>query len=477
MKTKVEPAAENEVELSVEIPADAVKKVYERTVSAFRHELQIPGFRKGHVPRGMVVAHVGEQVIREQTLEDAIPAWGDAALRDAGLHENVVGTSDLKADPLDENADYRFSIKVQLMPTPTLGEYKGLEVPKRKVEVSEEQVDAQMAQLQERLATLQPVEDRPVQSGDFVLMDVDGSHDGKPIPDAQGKNQMFEVGNAQLIPGFEEEIVGVAPGEEKTFELTFPDDYQAQDLAGEKATFTVEIKEIKAKVAPEFDDAFATDISEFETLAELRADLRKRMEAAAADTSDSDFRTAAVDRAVDNATVRVPQVLIDREAHRLYHDLEKSIGERGITMEAYLSVLEKTEQEAEEGMRPQAERILKRRLVLDAIAAAEHLSATDDDIAAAVKHDAEAMGGDYLQLLSDIRKSGRQEQLRAELLVVKTVDYLAENAVEVEMTDADEAAAEEVEADEAAAEAVEDAVEAVEDAADEAADADEAPLA
>ncbi len=421
----------------------------------------------------MIVSHFGEQLIREQALEEAIPKWGDAALREAGLYEDVVGTSDVSAEPLDENADYTFSVRVQLMPTPELGQYKDLEVPKRKVEITDEQVDAQLGQLQERLATLQPVEDRPVQNDDFLLLDVAGVMDGKPIPDAQGTDQMFQVGSAQLLPGFEEQLVGMTQGEEKTFQLRFPDDYQNQELAGEEATFTVQLKEIKAKSVPDLDDAFAADVSEFETLEALRADLRTRMEAVAADAAQRDFRTAAVDRAVEHARVSVPRAMIEREAHRMYHDLEEDIRGRGISMEAYLGIIEKTKEEAEEGMRPQAERVLKRRLVLDAIAQAEQLSVSDDDIIAAVKHDAEVMGGDYLKLLADIRKAGRQEQLRAELLVIKTVDFVAEHAVATEMTEADEAAAEAAAGDEAAPEA---AAPAEQEASDEVSDADTAPV-
>ncbi len=483
MKTKVEPVAENEVELSVEIPADAVSKAYERTVSVLRNDLEIPGFRKGHVPRAMVVGHFGEQLIREQTLEDFIPKWGDDALRDAGLYEDVVGTGDLSAEPLDQNADYTFSVRVQLMPTPELGQYKGLEVPKRKVEIADEQVEAQLGLLRERLATLQPVEDRPVQMGDFVLMDVSSELDGKPIPDAQGTDQMFQIGNAQLLPGFEDELMGLNRGEEKAFQLTFPDDFQTADLRGREATFTVSIKEIKAKVVPALDDAFAADVSEFETLDALRADLRTRMEAVAADGVEREFKSAAVDAAVANARIGVPVAMIDREAHRMYHDLEEDIRGRGISMETYLSVIEKTREEAEDGMRPGAERVIKRRLVLDAIAEAEKLAVTDDEIVVAVKHDAEVMGGDHLKLLADIRKAGRQELLRDELLVVKTVDFVAANAVPTEWTAADEAAAEAAEADATAAEAVEAAVEvaadevAAETAPEEAADADAAPVA
>ena len=442
MKTKVTPTAENEVELSVDIPLETVKKAYERTVSQLRGELQMPGFRKGHVPRDMVVAHFGSELIRGEALEEAIPEWGDEALREAGLWDDAVGTTDLQAGALDETAGYSFSLKVQMMPTPTLGEYKGLEVPRRAVAVSDSQVDAQLAMLQERLASLQPVEDRTVQHGDFVLMDLAGSRDGEPIEGAQGTDQMFEVGRGNLIPGFEEELVGVERGTEKSFDVVFPDDYQAEELAGQPATFRVTVKEIKTKIVPDLDDAFAADVSEFETMDELRDDVRTRLTATAEAGVQREFRADAVDKAVANAKVAVPSSMIDREAHRLYHELEESVGERGLTMDVYLGVLEKSEEEVEEELRPQAELVIKRRLVLDAVAIAEGLSVGDDEMLEMIRADAQALDRDPLQLIADLRESGRQEAVRAEMLLAKTVDFVAEQAVAVEMTEADEAAME-----------------------------------
>ncbi|HET6477138.1 MAG TPA: trigger factor [Ilumatobacteraceae bacterium] len=443
MKTKVSPTGENEVELSVEVPVAAVKKVYDRTVAKVREEMQLPGFRKGRVPVDLVIQNVGADFIRGEALEDAIPEWGDEALHEAGLYDAAVGTSDLQVGPLDETADYSFSLKVQTLPVPTLGEYKGLEVPKREVDVTDDQISAQLAMLQERLSSLQPIEDRPVQDGDFVLMDMSGARDGEPIEGAQGKDQMYEVGRASLIPGFEEELIGVNAGDEKSFDITFPDDYHAEELAGQLATFTVTVKEIKEKVVPELDDAFAADVSEFETMEELSADVRERLQAAAEAGVEREFRAAAVEKAVEHATIAVPVTMVDREAHRLFHQLEERVGEQGLTMDVYLGVLEKTPQDIEEEMRPQAEFIIKRQLVLEAIAEAEKLEVTDDDIAEVVKRDAEALGRDHLQLLADLEKSGRREALRDEMLVAKAADLVADAAVAVPMTEAEEAAAEE----------------------------------
>lgn len=443
MKTKVEPSAENEVLLTVDVPAEAVKRAYDFAVAKVRSDLQLPGFRKGRVPVRLVEQQVGQDYLRAEALEDAIPEWGDQALHEAGLYDDAVGTSDLQAGPLDETQAYTFTLKVQTMPVPVLGDYKGLEVPKREFAVTDGQVDAQLAMLQERLAKLQPVEGRPVQKGDFVLMDFSGTQDGEPIEGAEGTDQVYEIGSGNLIPGFEEAVEGVMNGEEKIFDVTFPDDYHAEHLAGKPATFTVTVKDIKEKVVPELDDAFAVDVSEFDTLDDLRADVRARLEAAAEAGVRREFRAAAVDKAVENATVNVPSTMIDREAHRLYHQLEEQVGEQGLTMEVYLGILQKTEEDIEEEMRPQAEFVIKRQLVLEKIAEAEGLEVTDDDITEVVKRDAEALGREYLQLLADLEKSGRREALRDEMLVAKAADFVAESAVAVPMTEAEEAAAEE----------------------------------
>ncbi len=458
MKTKVEPAAENEVLLTVDVPAEAVKRAYDFAVAKVRSDLQLPGFRKGRVPVRIVEQQVGMDYLRAEALEDAIPEWGDQALRESGLYDDAVGTSDLQAGPLDESTEYSFTLKVQTLPVPVLGEYKGLEVPKREFEVTDGQVDAQLAMLQERLAKLQPVEGRAVQKGDFVLMDFSGTHDGEPIEGADGADQVYEIGSGNLIPGFEEAVEGVMSGEEKIFDITFPDDYHAEHLAGQPATFTVQVKDIKEKVVPELDDAFAVDVSEFDTLDELRSDVRARLEAAAEAGVRREFRAAAVDKAVENATVNVPSTMIDREAHRLYHELEENVGERGLTMDVYLGVLEKTPEDVEEELRPQAEHVIKRRLVLEAIAEAEGLAVGDDEMLEMIKADAAALQRDPLQLIADLRESGRQEAVRDEMLLAKTVDLVADASVPVPLTEEEEAAEEDAAE---AAEAAEEAGEAV----------------
>jgi trigger factor len=435
VKTDVKPSAENEVVLTVEVPAESVKKMYERTLSRLQRETNMPGFRKGHVPRQLVLQRLGEDYVRAEAVQDALPEWYDEAI--SGADVRAVSMPDLVVDPttFDPQQDFSFAATVQVKPTPELGQYKGLEVPRRELQVTDEQIDAQLAMLQERMASLKPVEDRGVKQGDFVLLDLEGSSEGEPIEGAAASDYMTEVGRGNLIPGFEEALEGVVRDEEKIFDVTFPDDYHAEDLQGKPATFKVKVKEIKEKAVPELDDAFAADVSEFETMDELRADVRTRLQASADANVEHEFRTAAVDKAVEMATLTVPPAMVDREAHHLFHDLESRVEERSMSMEIYLQVIDKTSEEVEQELRPQAEQVVKRRLVLEAIAAAEGLEVTEDDMIEQINQDAEALGRDPLQVLADVRESGRADVVRDEMLLARAVALVAKEAVAVPFTE------------------------------------------
>ncbi len=430
MRTDVKSIEENEVLLTVEIPSDVVKTSYERTLSRLARETQVPGFRKGRVPRQIVLQRLGEDYVRNQTLNDALPDWYESALTES--HVDAVSVPEIDFDAFDQEAEFSFTAKVQVRPTPVLGEYLGVHVPRRSVEVTDAQVEAQLAMLQERLASLTPVEGRAVAPDDFVLLDLEGTSDGKPIDGAKASDYMTQVGHGRLVPGFEDNLEGMVVGEDKEFGITFPDDYQAEELRGKDAVFKVHVKEIKTKVVPALDDAFAADASEFATIAELRADVRSRLETAQEASARREFAAGVVDAVVANAVVTVPPAMVERETHELLHDLESTIGEQGLTMDAYLAALQKTAEEVEQEMRPRAEHIVKRRLVLEAVSEAEQLAVSDDELRERIKADAQALGREPEQLVIDVWASGRQDLMRAELLMAKTVDFLVEHAVAVE---------------------------------------------
>lgn len=430
MKTEVKPVAENEVVLEVEVPQDDVRAKVETTIKRLSREIQVPGFRKGHVPGTIVLSRLGKEYVLNQTLQDFLLEWYSSAIDEAAV--DPVSQPDIDFGDFTDATPFAFTAKVQVRPVPVLGQYKGVEVPKRRVEVDEQQVDAQMAMLQERFATLRPVEGRSVRTGDFVVIDFDGSVDGRPIEGAKADDYMVEVGRGQLIPGFEEHLEGVAAGEEKEFRVAFPSDYGAEELQGKEATFKVKVKEVKEKVTPALDDEFAKEASEFETLAELRDGVRARLQSTQEQAAQREYRAAVVAKVVDNATVTIPSGMVDRQVDALYHDLEHTVVDQGMTMQDYLNAMHQTEDEARQALRPRGEAAAKRQLVIDAVREAEHIEVSDDEVRERIKKDAEILQRDPTQLVLDVWASGRQELVRDELVIAKTVDLLVDESLPVE---------------------------------------------
>lgn len=430
MKTQVNPVAENEVQIEVEIPSEEVDRRFDQTLTRVARETTLPGFRKGRVPKQMVLQRFGADYVLGEALQDALPDWYEAALADAKV--NVVSQPELDMDQLRRGEPYTFKATVQVKPEPKLGQYKGLEVPRRVVDVTDAQVDAQLALLQERFATLTPVEGRPVQEGDFITIDFSGRTEQGPLDGASGSDYALQVGSGRLVPGFEEALIGVAAEEEKEFSVVFPEDYQEESLRGVEVTFTATVKDVKQKVTPELNDEFAKDVSEFDTLAELRADVLERLTAAQTAAVEREYQAAVVEAVAEAASLEVPSAMIEREVDLLYHDFEQAVGEQGLTMEAYLSVVGKQPEQVREDLGPRAEANVRRRLVLEAVAAAEDLSVSDEDVRTRIKADAELIGRDGDQLVLDVYAAGRQEAVRDELLMARTVDFLVNEAVAVE---------------------------------------------
>jgi trigger factor len=429
VKTEVKPVAENEVELAVEVPRDDVEAKVERTISRLARETTIPGFRKGKVPRQIVLSRLGEDYVLSQTLNDFLPEWYESAVDKAEL--DPVSMPEIDFGDFTGKEPFAFTAKVQVRPEPVLGAYTGLEVAKDEVEITDAQVEAQLAMLQERFASLTPVEGRAAAKGDFVQIDFAGTVDDEPLEGAHADDYMLEVGQGNLIPGFEDHLEGLVAGDTTSFELEFPDDYQAEELQGKPVTFAVTMKEIKEKVVPPLDDDFAQQASEFDTLDALRDDVRTRLTAARESMVEREYRNRVVEQAVANATVTVPPAMIDRQAHALYHELESTVGERGLEMAQYLEALGKTEEEIEAELRPRAEAEVTRGLVLAAIRDAEKVEVSDDELRARIMEDAELLQRDANQLVLDVYASGRQNMLRDELVIAKTVDFLVEHATPV----------------------------------------------
>jgi trigger factor len=430
VKSNVTELPESRVRVDAEVAADEVERRLQQTAKALGREMKIPGFRKGKVPPPIVLRRVGREAVLDETLRSSLGAWYVDAIDAAGIAP--VGDPEVALGDLPgEGEALTFSIEIGVRPTAELGEYRGLEVGRREPEIDEEAVESELEGLRERLARLEAA-DRPAQKGDFVVVDYVGTIDGEPFEGGEARDQLIELGSGRLIPGFEEQLEGAAAGEERTVEVTFPDDYGAEHLAGKTAQFAVTVKEVKAKELPELDDDFASDAAGFDSLDELREDIRRRLREADESQVEAEFREAAVDAATANARVEVPDRLVEGRAGELWERLSMTLARQGISREAYLRISGKTEEEIVAEARPDAERALRREAVLAAIVEAEGIEATEEELREALEHSAEHENTTPEKLMERLEQAGRLDALRADLATRKAVDLLAESATPIE---------------------------------------------
>jgi trigger factor len=338
-----------------------------------------------------------------------------------------VGEPDVDLGELPaEGQPLTFSIEIGVRPEAQLGDYKGLEVGKREPAASDEQVEAEIEALRERAGRLETVE-RPAETGDFVVMDYKGTLDGEPFAGGDGRDQMVELGSGRLVPGFEEQLTGASAGDERTVEVTFPDDYGAEELAGNDAEFAVTVKEVRAKELPPVDDELAAEAG-FDTLDELREDIRERLSEAEERRVDAEFREAVLDSAVTNAKVDVPEALVEARSRELWEQMLHSLGHQGISKEMYLQISGRSEEEIVAEGKADAERQLKREAVLAAVVAAESIEPSEDELLAALEQAAPSERASANKLLERMRSAGRLDAFKAELAQRKALDLLADSA-------------------------------------------------
>jgi len=420
--------------LTIEVAADvfekAVQEAYRKTASRYN----VPGFRKGKAPRRIIEAAYGEGVFYEDAF-DAV--WGDAY--DAGVEEHKLIPVDRPA--LDINKigkdGVEFIAIVQLQPDVTLGEYKGLPVPKSNTEVTDEEVDKALADEQEKQARFTDV-DRPAENGDRLLLDYSGSVDGEKFEGGTAEDQTLVLGSNMFIPGFEEQLIGIKAGEQKDITVTFPAEYHAENLAGKEAVFACNVKAVQVKELPEIDDDFIADISEFDTVAEWKADKKEKMIAEKQRAASVARENAALKGACDNATVEIPAVMIDRQVDYMVQDLEYRLSGSGLDMNTYCQYLGTTVDEMRKNFREEAEARVKMQLVVDAVIKAEGLSASDEDLEAEIEKYAEDNGMVAEDFKARLNDSDR-DYLRERATVDKAVKLISDSAVETEESASEEA--------------------------------------
>ena len=426
MKTSVRELPESRVRVDVDVEASDVDRRLERTARDLAREMRVPGFRKGKVPPQMVLQRVGRDAVLEQTLRDSLPEWYDRALLEAGI--NPVGDPKLDVPSVPgEGEPLSFSIEVAVRPSATLGQYTGLEVGRAEPEVPEEAIEAELARLREGLASLRPVE-REARDGDFLLVDYRGTADGEPIEGAEARDFLLELGAEGVLEGFDEALTGASAGDQREATVRFPDDYRPERLAGTEATFEVSVKEVREKQLPELDDDFAAQASEFDTLEELREDIVAKLRTVAESRTAEQFREAAVDAAVAQSNVEVPDDVVTARATEMWERVERSLEARGVPAQSYLRMQGRTRDQVIEDAKPDAEQQLKREAVLAAVADAEGIEVTDAELTDSLRHAAEHERTAPEKLVEQLRSTGRDALLREDLRLRKAADLIAESA-------------------------------------------------
>ena len=432
MSVQVEKLEHNMVKLTIEVEAAefdaATKRAYNKKKSSFN----LPGFRKGKVPMNVIEKTYGAGVFYEDAANDIIPKAYADALDEAGI--DVVSRPEIDVTKIGKGESFVFTATVAVKPEVTLGQYKGLEVQKDSVEVTEEEVEAELKKAQEQNAREITVEDRAVKEGDVITLDYAGTIDGVPFDGGTASSQKLEIGSHSFIDTFEDQLVGLNIGDEKDVEVTFPEEYHAPELAGKPATFHVKVLGITEKQLPEIDDDFAQDTTEFDSLEEYKADVRAKLEKSKEDLAKSAMQNVLVEKAVEGATMDIPDAMIDSQVEQMVDEFKQRVSYQGISFEQYLQFTGQNLEALEESMRPEAVKRIQGSLVLEAIVAAESIEATDEDLNKEMEKMASMYQMDVEQIASFIQDE-QKENMKKDIAIQKAVEFLAAEANVTEASD------------------------------------------
>jgi trigger factor len=413
------------MQIEIEVDAERFEKGLQRAFAKNAKKFNIPGFRRGKAPRHIVEKFYGEQILYEDAINDVCPEAYDRAIEENDIHP--VDRPEIDIKQIGKGKSLIFTAKVTVKPEVELGQYKGIEVKKTEAAVTDEDVEKEIGIIRERNARFITIEDRPAADGDFLTIDFEGSIDGKPFDGGKGENYTLVIGSGTFIPGFEEQLVGVSTGEEKEISVNFPDDYGNKDLAGKPALFKVKVKEIKLKELPALDDEFAKDTSEFETLEEYKADLRKKLTERAEHEARHKDEDNVIGKVVENAVVDIPAVMVERRVDNMVYDFDLQLRYQGLDLKKYLEVMGMDIGSFREQFKERAEKEVKTQLVMEKISQVEEIVATDEDTDEEIKRIAE----NYKQSEEEFRqhlKPDDIEYIKDTIVARKTVDFLIEHA-------------------------------------------------
>ncbi|HZK23825.1 MAG TPA: trigger factor [Oscillospiraceae bacterium] len=419
----LEKIDDSKVVLEIEVPeekvADALTQAYRKVVKT----VSIPGFRKGKVPRPILESRFGVEILYEDALELLVPDAYDSAVEEVGIV--ALDKPEIDLVRIEKGKSLIFKATVEVTPEVTLGEYRGVAVTKQLREVAETDLENKLTQLQTQHATLEIVEDSTAENGDIVVIDFTGYQDDEPFAGGAAEGYSIEIGSGQFIPGFEEQMIGMKQGEEKEVEVTFPEDYQEESLAGKPAVFKVKVNEIKRKNLPELDDELAKEISEFDTLAELKEDIMNKLKQKEEERAQTEVENELIEK-VSAATAEfpLPKVLVEREIDRQLSEMEQFLRMQGLTLDKFLELTNRELAELREEQKPEAEKRVKANLVLDAIITKEGIIATDEELDERVDKFAASYGQDVQTIKSYFAAQGQLDVIRQEIQFRKAIDFL-----------------------------------------------------
>lgn len=423
-KTTLEKLDNNKVKLTIHVGQDSFEEGMQKSYLKNRKSISIPGFRKGKVPRKVMEQYFGESILYEDAINEVFPPAYDQAVKETGIEP--VDRPELDIVQIGSGQDFIFTAEVTVKPEVELGQYKGLEVDRVEYIVTDEEVEERIKQTLEQNARWVSVEDRPVKTGDRVILDYSGSIDGELFEGGTAEKQNLEIGSGHFIPGFEEQMVGMELGEEKDLKVTFPEEYHAEELKGKEATFHVKLHEIKEKELPDLDDEFAKDVSEFDTLDEYRADIKQKLEKNAEERSNTELKNNLIDLAVNNAKVDIPDVMVDFELDNMLRDIDNQLRYNGLNIESYLKIANTSIDDFRAQYKDDAYNRVKTQLVIEAIGKAENIEVSEEDY----EKQYELLAKQYNQEVETIKKSlqGGLEHLENSIIAEKTIELLVDEA-------------------------------------------------
>ena len=427
MSVQVEKLEKNMAKLTIEVSSEEFENAIAKAYKKNKNKISMPGFRKGKVPRAMIEKMYGTGVFFEDAANELIPEAYETAAKESELE--IVAQPEIDVTQIESGKPFIFTATVALKPEVILGEYKGIEVEKKEVEVTDEEVEAEINKVRESNARMLDIDDRATQDGDTVLIDFDGYVDGKQFEGGKADDYSLVLGSHSFIDNFEEQLVGKNIGDDVEVNVTFPENYQAEELQGKPAVFKVKIKEIKVKELPELDDDFAQDVSNFDTIAEYKEDLKKKLTENKEEALKREREEAVIGKIIENAQMDIPEQMVDAQTRQMTQEFAQRLSSQGLSIDQYMQFTGLTPQKMIEELKPQALKRIQSRLVLEAVVAAENIETTEEELDKEIENMA-SMYQMEVDKLKEVIGEEEKKQIGLDLAVQKAVEIVTEAAVE-----------------------------------------------